>query len=249
MKIKRIKTRKFLPPKDDLEKVFTESVKSVRENSIVCITSKVVSIDEGNCIPKSEIDKNDLIKKEADLYIEKTEDMHRHHTIKNNLVVGSAGIDESNVGDYYCLWPEDPWASAKRLWEFVRTKYAVNNLGIILTDSTSIWLRRGIIGLSLSYYGFEPLRDYRGKKDLFGRNFKFSQTNIPDSISSFAVFLMGEGAESIPIVIFEDLPDIKYLDHEYEPKGEYSSFEVKKENDLFSVFLNNVEWKKGGSGK
>jgi F420-0:gamma-glutamyl ligase len=47
MKIIQIKTRKILPPKDNLEELLS-FVPKLDENSVVAISSKVISICEGS---------------------------------------------------------------------------------------------------------------------------------------------------------------------------------------------------------
>lgn len=107
-------------------------------------------------------------------------------------------------------------------------------------------MRRGLVGISLGYFGLEPLKDYRGEKDLFGKELIFSMSNIPDSLASAAVFSMGEGAEQTPIVIIEDLQGyIRFTDKKYKPQKPNSDFNIKPEEDLYAPFLKAVPWKKG----
>src|SRR3989344_4087629 len=124
MKIQAIKTRKFLPPKDDLWDLLS-AIKSLKENSIVVVTSKVVAIGEGRCVPLGSVDKDELIAKEADKYLPRKffPKASTMYTIKNNLLVAAAGIDESNARGFYILWPENPGLSAKKIWEFLRKKF------------------------------------------------------------------------------------------------------------------------------
>lgn len=247
MIVKEVKTRKFLPPKDNLLELLNESVKSIEENSIVVVTSKVVSIAEGQCIPIKKIkDKDELIIKEADKYIPRDLAPNEWimHTIKNNLLIASAGIDESNGAGYYILWPKDPQSSAEKIWQFLKNKFKIKNLGVIITDSRLIPLRRGVVGISIGYFGFEPLKDYRGTKDIFGREFKMETLNIVDSLASAAVLEMGEGSEQTPIAIISDIPTIKFSS-----KSNFSDFEISQKEDMFAPFLSSVKWKKGGSGK
>ena len=252
MKVQAIKTRVMAPPKDDLEQVLLESINFIEENSILAIASKIVSIGEGNCIPKSEVEsKDDLIKRESGKYLERenTPGGYLLHTITNNILIGTAGIDESNANDHYILWPENPGESARRICLFLRDKFGVKNLGVVLTDSHTVPLRRGLVGLALAYWGFEPLKDYRGQEDLFGREMKVSQTNLPDSLAGAAVLNMGEGSEQTPLVLVTNIKGINYLDEDYMPKTEYSSFEVPLEEDLYKPFLSSVPWKDGGKSK
>ncbi len=251
MEVRAIKTRKFLPPKDNLWELL-ENIKSLDEKSIVAVTSKVVAIGEGSCIPIKDIsDKDELVIKQADKYIPRSLAPNEWimHTIKNSLLIASSGIDESNGAGYFILWPKNPQESAKKIWKFLRKKFKVKNLGVIITDSHCIPMRRGLVGISIANFGFNPLRDYRGKKDIFGRELAVSLTDIPDSLASAAVFEMGEGDEQTPIVLIKDMPYVKFSDKPYIPKTPYSSFVIPEKEDLFYPFLSSVKWKKGGSGK
>jgi dihydrofolate synthase / folylpolyglutamate synthase len=247
MKITAIKTKKFLPPKDDLYSELEKVVKRLKENSIICIASKIVSIGEGRCIPFSDISKDELVRKEADQYLERDQvpNSWMMHAIKNNLLIGAAGIDESNGDGYYILWPENPDQSAERIYHFLKEK-GLKNIGVIITDSHSIPMRRGLIGISLSYFGFEPLRDYMEEKDLFDRELVLSMTNIPDSLAASSVFVMGEGAEQTPIAVIEDLEDyVKFTSIKWQPTKPNTDFSIKPQDDLYAPFLKSVPWKKG----
>lgn len=249
MIVKAIKTRKFLPPKDDLQDLL-DAIKSLKENSVVAVTSKVVSIGEGRCVHFSEMTKDELAIKEADKYIprELAPGGHVLHTIKNNLMIVSSGVDESNGANHYILWPKDPYLSAKKIWEFLRKKFKVKNLGIIITDSRLVPLRRGVVGIAISYFGFEPIRDYRGTRDIFGREFKMETTDIPDSLATAAVLEMGEGAEQQPIAIITDVSQIKFITQESKLKLSEDMMKISEKEDMFYPFLSSVPWQKGGGG-
>lgn len=245
MLVQAIKTRKFLPPKDDLWDLLS-AIETLKENSVVAVTAKVVSIGEGRCISFSETTKDELAIKEADKYIsrELSPGGHILHTIKNNMLVASSGVDESNGDKFFILWPKNPQESAKRIWEFMRRKFKINNLGIIITDSRLIPLRRGVVGIAIGFYGFKPLKDYRGKKDIFGRTFEMETSDIPDSLASAAVLEMGEGAEQQPIAIIEN---VSYI--EFSSKNLSKGLYISEKEDMFYPFLSSVKWLKGGSGK
>jgi dihydrofolate synthase / folylpolyglutamate synthase len=243
-----IKTKKLIPPKDNLDKLLNPILLKLKENMIVVITSKVISIVEGNCIKIDEVkDKDALIKQEADLYLERENvpGGWLMHTLKNGTLIPTAGIDESNSNGYFILWPKNPEKSAQKIWKYLKEKTNVNNLGVIISDSHSEPLRRGLVGLSIAHFGFKPLHDYRGKEDLFGRELKVSLSNIPDSLASGSVMLMGEGSEQTPIVLITDLPkSVEFIQKKYSTKKPFSSFQGPLEEDLFKPFLTNVPWKK-----
>lgn len=244
MIVKAIKTRFFLPPKDNLWQLLTESIKSLEEKSIVAITSKIVSIGEGRCIATGKITKDKLAIKQSDKYIPRQLSPQGLvlHTIKNSMMIASAGVDESNGAGYYILWPKNPKVSVKRIWNFLKEKFKINNLGVIITDSRLVPLRQGVVGISIAHYGFKPLKDYRGKKDLFGREFKMETSNLPDSLASAAVLEMGEGDEQTPLAIISDISYIKFT-------NQFFDFKIPEKEDMFYPLLSSVPWKKGGSGK
>lgn len=250
MKVIGIKTRNFIPPKDSMEDLLF-SIQSLDENSVVAITSKVISICEGRCIPLDKITKDELAIKEADKYIarELSPNGWVLHTIKNNMLIASAGVDESNGANYFILWPKNPQKSAKIIWEILTKKFKLKNLGVIITDSRLVPLRRGVVGISIGFFGFKPLKDYRGVEDLFGRKLKMETSNMPDSLATVAVLEMGEGSEGRPISIISEIPDIKFISEEFIPKTVDDSFEIPEKEDMFYPFLSKASWKKGGGGK
>lgn len=77
---------------------------------------------------------------------------------------------------------------------------------MIITDSRIMPLRAGVVGVALGYAGFKGLRDYRGKKDIFGRKLKYTQTDMADALASAAIAVMGEGSERQPLCVIENAP-------------------------------------------
>lgn len=251
MIITPIKTRILVPPRDDLLTAIRAAIPSIEERSVLAITSKIVSIWQGRCVPKTDYaDKDELIKKEADKYLPRDFVPNRWvmHTIKHNLFIPSAGIDESNGNDYYILWPRDPKKTAKQLYDWARETYKIKNLGVIITDSHTIPLRRGTLGISLSHCGFTPLKDYRGTHDIFGREFMIQVADIADGLAAAAVVAMGEGRETTPLATITDIPFVEFADTPYAPEKPFSSFEIEEKEDLYYPLLSSVPWQKGDSG-
>ena len=244
MIIKAIKTRIFFPPKDDLFSLIKESFSNLKlkEKSIIAITSKVVAIWQGRCVkidPK--MNKDDLIKKEADFYLNRNQVPKGYVilTIKDDILIPTAGIDESNANGYYVLWPEKPYKAAEKIYNFIKKNYNLKQFGVIITDSHCTPMRTGIMGIGIAYYGFYPLKDYRGKKDIFGRVIKISRANIVDSLAASAVFEMGEGAEQTPIAIIEDINNIKF--------GKFDSIKsdplkMDRDEDIYAPLIKSAKW-------
>lgn len=208
-----IKTRPLIPPHDDIYPVLDEYLPSLQEGDIVMITSKIVAIHQGRCVAMSEVpDKDELIKREADYYLDRIECPGGHVvlTIKDRTLAASAGIDESNANGYYVLWPNNPTAFARAVWEYLRAQYNLENLGVLIVDSRSMPLRFGAVGVAIGGFGFAPLRDYRGTTDIFGRELKMSRTNIVDSLAAASAVVMGEGNETMPITIARAVPGLTY---------------------------------------
>lgn len=245
MKVTAYKLRKLLPPQDDLREAILASRISIKEGDVVAISSKVVSIAEGRCVPIVEIDKEELIKQEADWYLKAPESSRyrRHFTIAKGAMVGSAGIDESNGSDHYILYPQDPFKSARQLRTWIQKTYDVKEVAAVITDSTSSMLRRGAMGFALAWDGIDPLRDYRGTKDLFDRTIVIEMANIVDALAASAVLAMGEGNEQTPIAVIRDVPSISFQNR----ASAKDQLVVAPEDDVFAPLFWNGKWKKGGA--
>lgn len=247
MKIKAIKTRLMQPPQDDLFEVITSAIGKLPENSVFVVASKVVSLHQGRCLLQSNVlHKDALIEKEADRFLPRkhTPNHAAVLTVKNNILIPTAGIDESNADGYYILWPKRPDKVAREIYNFLRKKYKVKNLGVIITDSHTVPLRRGVMGVALGYYGFVPIRDYRGRKDLFGRKFKISTVDVVDCLASAAMLVMGEGSERTPMALVEDVPFIRFTARPYQPEKSRSSLAIHWKEDLYGPLLQAVKWRK-----
>jgi len=249
MRIKAIKTRPLIPPKDNLLSLIKQSFLGfkIKEKSIIVITSKVVSIWQGRCVKISKnINKDKLIKKESDFYIERKETPQEYVmlTIKNNILIPSSGIDESNANGYYVLWPDNVFEVAQQIYGFFKKEYNLKNFGIIISDSHTTPLRSGTMGIGIAYYGFYPLRDYRNKKDIFRKILKMSQINIVDSLSAAAVYAMGEGAEQTPIAVIEDIGEIEFRTKNFNSKK--NPLEININEDIYAPLIKTEKWKKGG---
>ena len=69
MKGTAVKTKLLEANKYTLTEVLSESIDNISEGIIVAISSKIVSLCEGNILPLEDISKDNLIKKEADCFI------------------------------------------------------------------------------------------------------------------------------------------------------------------------------------
>jgi putative folate metabolism gamma-glutamate ligase len=217
--------------------------------SILAISSKIISICQSRVIPKQQIAKQQLIKQEADLIAQTTNTAtHQKYgitlTIKNNILIPTAGIDESNGDDIYILYPENIQQTANLIWDYLRTKLNLNHLGIIITDSHTTPMRMGVTGICLGWCGFDPLYSYIGSQDLYNNPLKVTKINLLDALASSAVLMMGEGNEQTPIAIINNPPPtVKFLTRP-PTTAELDSITIRMEDDLYEPLLNGVIWEK-----
>ncbi len=235
MKVIPVKTRVIYPPKDDIYSVIDQFCPKLKEGDIFIITSKVLAIHQGRCLPVNEVkSKDDLVKKEADVFIPREECPGKYVilAIKKNTLLPSAGVDESNANGHYILWPKNPEREAKLICRYLKKKFSLKKLAVIVTDSHCVPLRRGTMGISIGFYGLKPLKDYRGKKDIFGRVLKMTQVNITDALAAIGVLAMGEGSERIPIAIVRGADFVKFTN-----KETYKDLLIPRKEDIFYPLL------------
>lgn len=207
MEIKAIKTEIF-KEKENLFQFIFKYIKKIPEGSVLVITSKIVALSEGRIVkidPSIPHDKmrEKIIRSESE-YMLRTKDTWL--TIKDGIVMSSAGIDESNANGKIILLPKNSFKSANIIHTELKRKYKVKNFGILITDSRLFPLRAGIVGAVIGYAGFKGVRDYRGTADIFGRILKMSRTDVADSLATAAVLSMGEGKEQQPIAMITNAP-------------------------------------------
>ena len=221
------------------------------ENSIVVITSKIISISQNRIVRDEHVDKKALVIENADYYYI-DEQLLKYGlvipTITNNILVANAGIDESNIEEGFLLWPENLPQTTQQLWTHLRKKHNITNLGVLITDSRLTPLVFGITGVGIDWCGFEALQDYRGKPDIFNRPLKMSQKSVLNGLASTAVVVTGEGDEQTPLAVISDVPFVKFQKRP-PTNRERKAMLISKENDIFGKMLNAVEWTKGGGGK
>lgn len=244
MIVNAIKTNKITDKNKGLIDFFDKNIKKLSDKSIVVITSKVVSILEGRIIKKDGIPKAELVASESDQYLVYTNEYCHHEftlSIKNDLLIPSAGIDESNAFDHYILWPKDPYKSAKIIWKYLKNKFKLKYLGVIITDSKTTPLRWGTTGVSIAYCGFEGLKNYIGKKDIFGKKMTVTKSHIADGLAAAAVVAMGEGKEQTPLAIITDFGNIKFK-KTATTKREIEKNKIAINEDIYAPLLTGVKW-------
>jgi len=245
MKIKPIKTGRIASAQK-IETILDRYVKKISENSILAITSKIISICEGNVVDLAGMNKEKLVYREADLFLRGKNRFGAILTIKNNILIPTAGIDESNGNGKFILWPKNPQKSANRIRKYLRRKFKIENIGVVITDSKTTPLRWGTTGISIVYSGFEALNSYIGNKDIFGREMTATRANIADGLAASVVLVIGEGNEQTPLAMITEIPFVRFRKGSPTAK-ELSRLHIDIKDDLYCKILTSVKWQRGGA--
>ena len=249
MLVTPIKTDLITPMSQTLFELLDKSIQSMSDNTVLAITSKVVSLCEGRVVPLDAADEEDLIKQESDYYLSPELSRYGYHfTITANTLISVAGIDKSNGSGHYILWPSNSQSTANDVREYLKKRFNLHKVGVVITDSASIPFRLGTTGIVIGYSGFKPLKNYIGSPDLFGRPFEVSRANIANGLASIAVTVMGEGTEQTPLVVIENSNFVEFEDKD-PTSEELKSLAMTLETDLYEVFYKNAPWQQGGGGR
>ncbi|MFQ6065431.1 MAG: coenzyme F420-0:L-glutamate ligase [Candidatus Bathyarchaeia archaeon] len=127
-------------------------------------------------------------------------------TLKNGVLIPNAGVDHKNAPRrYVVLWPENPHRSAEKIRAeiFERTG---RNVGVLIVDSRVTPLRMGTTGLAIGIAGFNPIKDWRMGKDLYGNKLLITRHALADDLASAAHLVMGETDELVPAVLVKGVP-------------------------------------------
>lgn len=226
MRIFPIKTP-IIKPNQDLVEIILSSMRSqgleLQNCDILAVASKVVSIANGRIIDLKEVkfseEALELAKKYslepefAELVLRESEKIYGGVkrailTLKNGVLTVNAGIDHKNAPDgYVALWPTNPQFEADELRRKIEAVTG-KKIGVLIVDSEVSPLRLGTRGFALAISGFKPIRDYRGKVDIYGREIVITLHSIADDLASAAHAVMGESPEQIPAVLIRNAPVI-----------------------------------------
>lgn len=245
MQVRVLKTPKITSSSIQLTDLLDNTISDFKDDNVLVITSKIVSLCEGNTVPVGHMSKEDLVIQESEKYLAASDSKYGFNfTITNGTLIPMAGIDESNTNACYALWPRDAQKTANQIREYLCKRFDIQRAGVVITDSTCQPLRTGTIGICLAHSGFAALHDYVGQSDLFGRAMRVTQSSVSGGIAASAVLCMGEGAESTPLAIVSDIDFVSFQSRNPTEK-ELDSLKIPLSEDLFAPFLESVAWKDG----
>ena len=184
---------------DSLEHFLFRFLPRLKEKDVVVITSKIIALSQGRIVAaRSDREKDLLVKQESKKVVATPWFLLG---FKDGEWRPNAGIDESNACKKLILLPKEPWRTARNLQKTLKKKYKLKRLGVLITDTRTRPLQKGTIGSVLSFFGFAPFKSYVGKKDLFGKPFKWTRVNLAQGLAATAGLVMGEGKERTPLAI------------------------------------------------
>lgn len=218
----------LIHPGDDVVKLLLETFSkghpSMKDGDVIVVASKILATAEGRERDLTTIQPSrraiqlaekygmepahvQVVLDEADMVLG---GIHKTLiTLKDDVLIANGGVDKSNApANHVILWPSNPDMWALKIRGAVQARFGVD-VGVIVADSRVHPLRIGTIGCAIGVSGIDPIREYRGVIDLFGKPLLISRLAVADDLASSAHLLMGEAAERIGAVIIRDAPVAK----------------------------------------
>ena len=213
-----VKIEKEIEPNIDIIDLVLEST-VINDYDILIFSQKIISKNEGRIVDLSSINPSLLATGIASSY---TKDPRLIELIlseskrivrmqdgiiivesNHGFVCANAGIDESNVKDgYVTMLPEDPDQSADKLKKQIEQRTG-KNTAVIISDTFGRPFRLGQANIAIGIAGMEPIIDYKGKPDTFGKILQVTAIAVADELCSASELVMGK-VENCPVAIIRN---------------------------------------------
>lgn len=213
-------------PKVNFLNILLESIKNnnqiIKNGDIIVIAQKIISKNEGRSIylnniipsPRS-IELGRKINKDPRIVELILQESRKIIRVFNNTIItetlhgficANAGIDQSNVSkskNRVLLLPRDPDKSADTIRKEIYKKTR-KNIAVLITDTFGRPFRMGQTNIAIGIAGINALKNYKGKRDMFGKIMKVTEIAIVDEIAGAAELVMGK-TKGIPIAIVRNV--------------------------------------------
>jgi len=219
-----IRTR-LIKPKDDLVGIVLDAISrqklTIDDGDVLVFASKGVSVAQGRLTRLDLINPSEEAEKLAEKYelepgfvevvLQEAEKVYGGVsgallTLKNGVLIPNAGVDHKNAPKgFVVLWPENPHESAEKIKAEIFEKTG-RNVGVLIVDSRVTPLRMGTTGVTIGIAGFNPIRDCRAEKDLYGNPILITRQALADDLASAAHLVMGETEGRVPAVLVKEVP-------------------------------------------
>jgi coenzyme F420-0:L-glutamate ligase/coenzyme F420-1:gamma-L-glutamate ligase len=204
---------------DDIAEIICKNCE-LMDNDVIVIASTIVAKAEGMMFRLEDIEageeakvlakKHGLDERFAQAVLDRSKEVIIDYPIilvdtKNGHTCIKAGIDDSNVEKgFLAELPVNPDASAKAIGEGI-VELTGKKVSVIVTDTNGRAFKIGQTGIAIGVYRIHPIKNWIGKKDLFGKVLEITEEAIADEIAGAANLLMGEGDGGVPVAIIRGL--------------------------------------------
>jgi len=213
-----IHIEKEIVPSDDLSDLILKSEK-INEGDIIVVAQKIISKQEGRLIKLSSVTPSllaegissqykkdprltELILSESKRIIRMGRGVLIVET-NNGFICANAGIDESNVKQGYAtLLPQNSDISAQHISNKI-LEQTQKHVAVIISDTFGRPFRMGQTNCAIGVSGLNPILDYAGTFDSFGKILRVTAIAVADELASAAELVMGKSLKC-PFVIIRD---------------------------------------------
>ncbi len=218
MQIIPLHIEKEIKPSDDLSGLILMS-SDIHDGDILVVAQKIVSKHEGRIIDLSTVKPSLLSEgissqyqkdpRITELILSETKRIVR---MKNGIIIvetnsgvicANAGVDESNVEEGYAtLLPINSDISAQTIRNKIREQ-TNKNVAVIISDTFGRPFRMGQTNCAIGISGLNPILNYAGTLDSFGKILRITEIAVADELSAAAELVMGK-ALKCPVAIIRD---------------------------------------------
>ncbi len=226
MQIIPLHIEKEIEPLDDLSELILMS-SDLHDGDILVVAQKIVSKQEGRIVDLSTVKPSllsegissqyqkdpritELILSEAKRIVRMKNGIIIVET-NNGVICANAGVDESNVKEGYAtLLPINSDISAQTIRNKIREQ-TNKNVAVIISDTFGRPFRMGQTNCAIGISGLNPILNYAGTLDSFGKILRITEIAVADELSAVAELVMGK-ALKCPVAIIRDY-SFKLEDH------------------------------------
>lgn len=215
MNILPVSINKEIEPGDDIVNLILNSEK-IQDNDIVVLAQKIISKQEGRLVNLSSVTPSLLAEgissqyqkdpRIVELILQESKQIIRMQNgiiiveTSNGFICANAGIDESNVKDgYVTLLPKNSDESAEKIRKTIFEK-TNKSVSVIISDTFGRPFRMGQTNFAIGISGINPILDYTGTTDTFGKILRVTAIAIADELSCTAELVMKKTTKC-PVVI------------------------------------------------
>ncbi len=226
MQIIPLYIEKEIEPSDDISELIVMS-SDLHDGDILVVAQKIISKQEGRIVDLSTVKPSLLsegigsqYRKDSriiELILSETKRIVRMKNgiiiveTNNGVICANAGVDESNVKEGYAtLLPINSDISAQTIRSKIREQ-TNKNVAVIISDTFGRPFRMGQTNCAIGISGLNPILNYAGTLDSFGKILRITEIAVADELSSAAELVMKK-ALKCPVAIIRDY-SFKIEDH------------------------------------